>query len=347
MARGPSRTQAIRDFILSQVALHPTAIGRITGARFGVSRQAVNKHISALVAAGLLVATGTTKGRHYSLAALKQEEVRLRIRAGLAEDVIWREAIARHLAGLPGNVLDIWHYGCTEMLNNAIEHSAGGNLVVRIQRTARDIEIMLADDGVGIFAKIQRELKLSDPREAILELAKGKLTTDPERHTGEGIYFASRMFDEFSIVSGGLFFTHQHTAPEDWLLQASATGLGTAVYMRSANDSPRSMAAVFDQSALPEDDYAFRRTIVPVRLAQIGKQNLVSRSQARRLVARFEQFRTVVLDFTGVEMIGQAFADEVFRVFQRTHPGVELVASNANAAVTRMIRRAKAHTGTG
>ena len=252
-------------------------------------------------------------------------------------------ALPPHLDGLPRNVRDIWHYGCTEMLNNAIEHSAGSQLAIRINRTARDTEIMLADDGVGIFGKIQRELALDDPREAILELAKGKLTTDPEHHTGEGIYFASRMFDEFSIISGGLYFTHQHAATEDWLLQASAQGRGTAVYMRIANDSPRKMAAVFEQFASPEEDYAFRKTVVPVRLAQIGEQNLVSRSQAKRLVARFEQFKTVVLDFSAVESIGQAFADEVFRVFQRAHPGVELVVANANAAVTMMVRRARSH----
>ena len=113
--------------------------------------------------------------------------------------------------------------------------------------------------------------------------------------------------------------------------------------MHIANDSPRRMTAVFDEFALPEEDYRFLRTVVPVRLAQFGEQNLVSRSQARRLVARFEQFRTVVLDFTGVDTIGQAFADEVFRVFQRANPGVELVVSNANAQVAKMIRRAKAY----
>jgi hypothetical protein len=151
------------------------------------------------------------------------------------------------------------------------------------------------------------------------------------------------MFDEFSIVSGGLYFSHQLGAPEDWLLRASAAGPGTAVYMRLLNDSRRTTAVVFDEFARPEDDYAFRRTVVPVRLAQVGDQNLVSRSQAKRLVARFEQFKTVVLDFTGVETIGQAFADEVFRVFQRAHPEVELAAANASPMVTRMIRRARSH----
>ena len=70
----------------------------------------------------------------------------------------------------------------------------------------------LHDNGVGIFKKIQTELRLLDERHAILELAKGKLTTDPKRHTGEGIFFSSRMFDQFDILSGGIFFTHKFQA---------------------------------------------------------------------------------------------------------------------------------------
>ena len=57
---------------------------------------------------------------------------------------------------------------------------------------------------MGIFKKIQKALDLLDERHAILELAKGKLTTDPKHHTGEGIFFTSRMFDEFTILSGGV-----------------------------------------------------------------------------------------------------------------------------------------------
>ena len=37
-----------------------------------------------------------------------------------------------------------------------------------------------ADEGDGIVVKFQRALGLHDPRRAILELAKGKLTTAPE-----------------------------------------------------------------------------------------------------------------------------------------------------------------------
>ena len=81
--------------------------------------------------------------------------------------------------------------------------------------------------------------------------------------------------------------------------------------------------------------------MVPVRLAKVGDENLVSRSQAKRLLQRVEKFRHVVLDFSGVGGIGQAFADEIFRVFANTHPDIELLHLHAVPEVQQMIRRAE------
>ena len=47
-----------------------------------------------------------------------------------------------------------------------------------------------------------------------------------------------------------------------------------------------------------------------------------------------------MLDFSGVTSIGQAFADEVFRVFRLKHLEVELVPIHASSEVRRMISRA-------
>lgn len=110
---------------------------------------------------------------------------------------------------MPENVLDIWQYGFTEMFNNAIDHSGGKTISVNLEKTAVNTEIAIYDDGVGIFRKIQAELGLLDERHAVLELAKGKLTTDPARHSGEDIFFTSRMFDDFVILSCGVYFSHK------------------------------------------------------------------------------------------------------------------------------------------
>ena len=106
--------------------------------------------------------------------------------------------------------------------------------------------------------------------------------------------------------------------------------------MELGNHTARSINKVFKQFTTG-DDFGFTKTVVPVRLAQYGDDNLISRSQAKRLSVRFEKFRTVVLDFNGVELIGQAFADEVFRVFALAHPEVELIPLNANKEVGQMI----------
>ena len=54
---------------------------------------------------------------------------------------------------------------------------------------------------------------------------------------------------------------------------------------------------------------------------------------------RFERFQTVVLDFAGMEEIGQAFADEVFRVFHQAHPATALSPIHMTPAVEKMFKR--------
>jgi hypothetical protein len=76
-------------------------------------------------------------------------------------------------------------------------------------------------------------------------------------------------------------------------------------------------------------------------LAQYGNDKLISRSQAKRVLARVELFKTVVLNFKDVPTIGQAFADEIFRVFAQQHPQIDIVPIHINSEVKRMIERAK------
>jgi hypothetical protein len=198
---------------------------------------------------------------------------------------------------------------------------------------------LLDDNGIGIFRKIQSALGLTDERHAILELTKGKLTTDPSGHTGQGIFFTSRLLDSFDILSGGVFFTHTFGRDEDWIIERPKSSDGTSVFMKLNNHSSRTDKQVFDQYSSGAD-YGFTKTVVPVRLAQYGEDKLISRSQAKRLLARIDLFRSVILDFRGVESIGQAFADEIFRVFAGAHPTTELIPTNANTDVQGMIAAA-------
>ncbi|HKQ70249.1 MAG TPA: DUF4325 domain-containing protein [Polyangiaceae bacterium] len=334
-----ARGEQVRKFILDELAAHPSDIVRVTSDHFNVTRQAVNKHLQRLIDEGAILSAGNATRLRYRLAAIKEWNRSYAIERSLAEDRAWLDLVPE-LGSLPENINHIWHYGFTEMFNNAIDHSGGKRIRVSMSKTAASTEIAISDDGVGIFRKIQAAMSLADPRHSVLELAKGKFTTDPQRHSGEGIFFTSRSVDNFCILSGDVYFSHDHGDPEDWILESAGTARGTYVRMHLHDHTSRTLKSVFDMFTA-DDDYGFTKTVVPVELAKYGDDNLVSRSQAKRLLARIDVFKTVILDFSNVESVGQSFADEIFRVFQIQHPEVKLVPIHVAPLVERMISRAK------
>ncbi|GAB1406836.1 STAS-like domain-containing protein [Thermomonas brevis] len=340
MAR-PNRSDEIDAALLRAVGEHPRDLTSMVAAQLGLSRARINTQVRALVEGDYLRSSGGTRPT-YAIGPHRKFSRRYP-REGLSEDRVWFGDLQPLLADLPRNVLDIAHHGVTEMVNNAVDHSDGRYVEVQMDLDDERLLLAVGDDGIGIFRKITRALDLPDERLALLELSKGKLTTDPARHSGEGIFFTSRAFDRFQIQAGGLYFDHDHRHDDDWLdeLDAQPAGAGTAVYMEIARNSTRQIGAVFDEFSSGPDDYDFARTVVPVRLARVDDENLVSRSQAKRLLQRVDRFRIVVLDFAEVSRIGQAFADEIFRVFANAHPEVELQAVHAVPVVQQMIRRAE------
>lgn len=325
-----ARGLEIRQFILARVDEHPHDIAQLTAKHFGLTRQAVNLHLQRLLVDSDLVREGKTRRTRFFLAAKKAWK--RNYSPGQSESDVWEKDVLSQISDLPENALDIWRYCFTEMFNNAVDHSSGTRITVQLKRTAVNTEIAIIDNGVGIFKKIQRAMKFTDERHSALELAKGKFTTDPVRHTGEGIFFTSKMLDAFDISSGGLYFTS---------VSPLKNPKGTAVWMKLKSTSDRSRKEIFDEYASPENDYAFSKTVVPVKMAEQHADDLISRSQAKRLLLRIDRFRTVILDFQNVNQIGQAFADEIFRVFARSHPGVDVRFTNANEEVVKMIRRAQ------
>lgn len=309
---------------------------------FGLSRTSINRYLRRLIDEGLLTASGKTSARRYALKDFVDIAFRIEgITRSSSEDAVWRFRLRPHLRGLSNNVLNICQYGFTEMFNNIIDHSLSDDAVVSLRQNCLSITMEVADSGIGIFEKIQRDFGLPDPRSALMELSKGKLTSDKRRHTGEGIFFTSRMFDCFSIGSGRLFYLRERSDDDDWLIETDDLHepvVGTAVRMAIATDADWTMREVF--ARYEGDDVRFRKTHVPIKLGNYPGEQLVSRSQAKRILARFEQFSEVLLDFQGVEEIGQAFADEIFRVFRHDHPDIRIVAMGTAPNVQRAIDRA-------
>jgi len=335
MSRVRKRGEEVRQFILENIENKSKDIIAPTIEKFKITRQAVYKHIRNLEKQGALI---HIKKGTYELQPQKSWSISITLGNDSREDVVWRNMVREEIGELPDNAIAIWHYGFTEMFNNVIDHSESKNVEITIQKTAYSTEMYIEDIGIGIFNKIKQGMNLLDERHAVLELTKGKLTTDPANHTGEGIFFTSRMFDEFIILSGEVFLSHKYEDDEDWILQNQKNHTGTIICMKLKNNTSRVTKEIFDKFT-SGDSIGFTKTVVPVRLAQYGDEKLVSRSQAKRLLERVDRFKTVIFDFKEVESIGQAFADEVFRVFKRQHPHINIVPINANEPVTQMINR--------
>ena len=348
MQSSKERGQQIRIQILRDVKHHPRDITKHISSIFSISPQAVNNHIRRLEQEGRLASEGRGKGKVYFLGEVRSETRVFELIEGLSEDLIWRQNFLSIFEGIKENILEICHYGFTEMVNNAIDHSSGESTAIKVNRDTNTIAVSILDDGEGIFKKIYRECKLVNESQAILELSKGKLTTDPENHSGEGIFFTSRAFDIFEIHSKGLKFSHDSDFEFDFLFEDSQMleDKGTWIHMRINRSSTRQLKEVFDRYTSGPDDFNFNQTVIPVRLAAYENENLVSRSQAKRLLLRVEKFQNVIFDFEGVSKIGQAFADEIFRVYAAKHSDITLAPVHMNDDVKFMVNRALNHEKT-
>jgi len=314
----------------------------------GYSRVYVHRFFRDLVNEGVIALVGKANQAHYVPIAAKNRELKtvgLKVRRmlrnrNLSEDRVLDEIkeSSAIFAGLPVNVSGIVDYAFTEMLNNAIEHSRSDRIEVAITRTTKDISFHVSDKGVGIFNNIMEEKHLSDHMEAIQDLLKGKETTAPEAHSGEGIFFTSKIGDLFSIKSSEKKVVFDNTL-DDLYVKDIRPVEGTRVFFLVGVKSKNNLVDLF--SRYTDESFKFSRTAAKVSLYQAGVA-YVSRSQARRIVTGLEKFRTIELDFKAVDTVGQAFADEIFRVWQAHHKDIEIIPRNANENVLFMINRAKA-----
>jgi len=321
--------EEIRAFLMNNITENRN-FAVLTSQQFGISLPAVYKHIDRLVSENQII----KKAGRYHIQS-KQYKYTYNNDGTLTEESVWEKDIKKHFAGAAQNIWRMWTYGFLEMFNNAIEHSKGKKINVIVSENKIYTAIAIYDDGIGIFKNIKTIFNLLDEKDAILELVKGKRTTDTKRHSGQGIFFTSKMFDNFYIKSNGITF---NSKPEtECKLDIGKQKYSTYLYMQLANNSVKTSKEIFDEfsTEIPGD---FDKTTVPIRFA--NSTDLVSRSQARRVLSGLELFLEVNLDFKDIEYIGQAFADEIFRVFPNMHPGITISAINTNDDVQSMINRA-------
>jgi len=237
--------------------------------------------------------------------------------------------------GLRQNVSHILDYAFTEMLNNAIEHSGSKKITIKMARDSKSINFEVIDRGIGIFNHIIQARGLKNELEAIQDLLKGKQTTAPKVHTGEGIFFTSKAVDLLTIKGSNKKLIIDNRI-NDIFIRDIRRIKGTEVICKIFLNSSKDLSAIFKEYA--GENFKFDKTRVTIKLFETG-QSYISRSQARRVLFGLEKFKIIILDFRNIETIGQGFADEVFRVWQKKHPNIQIIYKNYNENIEFMIKR--------
>lgn len=258
------------------------------------------------------------------------------------EDEIWMDLSddERLHSNASENAIGAVQFAFTEMLNNAIDHSKTVRGHVTFEIADSKIRFVVRDYGVGAFRKVQREKGLEDEVEAIQMIMKGKTTTMPLAHSGEGIFWVSKLAERFVVSSYSYRLIVDNDVQDYTIEKLDDEVEGTEVWFEIDAKTPASLEEFFGRY-IGEREY----TELDMTVVQLGlyreKSMWISRSQAKRVLNGLEKYQRVVFDFAGINMVGQAFCDEVFRVFEITHPEIKIEAVNMNDSVKLMVERAR------
>lgn len=338
------KRESIKRYMLEKIRQEDEEFIQKTMDNFQISITTVKRYIKECLECGIL--SEDERGKSSYKLTSKKYVFEYENNGQLKEDIIYFENIAPLLGEVSKEATSIWAYSFMEMMNNAIEHSSASHIRCIVKKDYLYTEISIADNGIGIFKNVKQFLENTLEREisyqdVLAELYKGKLTTCEQNHSGEGIFFTSKVLTEFAIWSDNAILSYKCLDKEKFVKSHLISyynrlnQIGTMVTMKLENNTTRKIGEVFDMFA-PIDE-GFVRTRIPIKeVCPYGEP--IARSQARRIVHRLEEFKQVELDFEGIDFMGQGFADEIFRVFQNEHPEVELIPMNACRSVLGMIK---------
>lgn len=307
----------------------------------GYSRQYTVRLLNRLISQNEIHRRGKTRAAKYFPGKASADISRLELikeRQGLSEYTVLEEVMKRMPlnARLNRNCRSIFEYAFTEMLNNAIDHSQGMKVWITVEVDHSNVTFIIKDLGIGAITSIRQGFEINDDFLALEHLFKGRQTTAPEAHSGQGIFFTSKVVDTFKIATSRMEFTIDNIRGDEFLRHARQRK-GTTVTCQVKINTRRKIKDVFDRYT--GDDYEFNQNIVKINLSK--HERLMSRSEAKRLLLGLDEYSVLDFNFKNVAEVGQGFCDEIFRVYANRNPGKVLSYHGASDVVRYMIERSR------
>ncbi|MDD4354084.1 MAG: hypothetical protein PHN56_06545, partial [Candidatus Nanoarchaeia archaeon] len=305
----------IKDKILQEVRKKGVVRTSDFSDSFGISRQYISKILSMLVEENILIKIGSTRSAFYTSEDFLQKNPKLTpnsyskilINKKLEEHKIFNDIEKQFfpIKDMSENIKSIFEYSFSEMLNNAIEHSESKKIKIFVSLNSNILSFVVDDFGIGVFRNIMRKKGLKNEIEAIQDLLKGKTTTSPKLHSGEGIFFTSKVGDELILDSYGYQFIVNNLINDVFVKEVKGQKQGTKVTFRINIDDKHHLNDIFKKyTNIGEDsDYGFDKTEIMVKLYTIGGIH-ISRSQARRVLSGLDKFKIIIMDYDKVPTVG-------------------------------------------
>lgn len=323
-------------WITKAVLAHPHDLSTHVQQRLGCDAESAAVLLDELQTAQWIQRAGEGPDAPYEPGLLRQVTHQYNLE-GLQEDIPWQRDFLPMLR-MRLAVLRIVQHVFSELVNNAIDHSGGQRVKVSLRQTPTHVHMLVSDDGRGLFQGVSEDFGIEEPAQVALELCKGKLTSLPRRHTGRGLFYIARLADVFDVHANTTAFQRRGWEEEHTVrVRANQHEAGTSVFFGLALDTPRRLDDVMRQASLDGQGFALASTRVPVSLLTREGCALESRAQARRISLRLDKFKRAELDFSGLDEVGHAFTDELFRVLSDRHPDTELVPINMAPRVAEMV----------
>ena len=328
-------SEQIKDFILENLTRHQKDIIKASIRKFGLSRQAILKHMHTLISEDRVVAHGKTRDRFYELIPLVNYSQTIDVNSSFSPDKILKKQILPNLESVRLNVYEICEFSIMALLANTLDHSQATKLNYKLYISPNDVHFVLSDNGIGIFENLNNSLILEDIQVAAIEISKGRITTDPQNHGGDELMTVIHLFDKVTIDSSGICLTY-YNKKNEWTVTRSSQQKGTRIHLEIKSNSRRTCQEIFRQIFDREN----KLVRIPVNLVRSDGEQVNSRIQAQSLLHNIKDLTEIEFDFKNIELIGPAFADELVRKTKEKNQIADIKWTNSTKMVDLLMSRA-------
>ena len=159
------KKNSIKQYLLEKITSNDSSPTKTVAETCNINLSTVHSYIKELISDNII---RKIKRGQYELVSQNYTYTLSRKNGDLQDDMYaLAHCLSPHISHLAQNVQDIWSYVFSEMINNVMDHSAAEIAKIIIIQDYLKTEVVIFDNGVGIFEKIKDHFNFNTLDDAI------------------------------------------------------------------------------------------------------------------------------------------------------------------------------------